>query len=292
MANDIGGVWRTVGGRRIFIKDGENLGTAMKNSGKFKNKDDKKQKKMTEEERKKKIEELEKKKEETIGFLQKGAIQEEIDMLKDNFQGTKEEYREYISKERERRLEEYKKEKEERTKKYKENNNNEEDYRMSHRPTETGLTADNLLKQGNEVSAPKDIYEHPEYYSSGNKKWNEETIKQLKSVRGNEDAEITIYRATVGDKINDGDWVTLSKSYAEAHNESQLDGKGKVLEMKVKAKDVQFAGDMLEEWGYFPKSSNVKSDNKSTPYLKAYKEYKKEHPNSKITFNEFKKNVE
>ena len=38
MATDIGGVWRTVGGRRIFIKDGEDLVTAMKKSGKFKNK--------------------------------------------------------------------------------------------------------------------------------------------------------------------------------------------------------------------------------------------------------------
>ena len=35
MSDDIGGVWRTVGGRRIFIKDGEDLETAMKNSGKF-----------------------------------------------------------------------------------------------------------------------------------------------------------------------------------------------------------------------------------------------------------------
>lgn len=33
--NDIGGVWRTVGGRRIFIKDGQDLETAMKESGKF-----------------------------------------------------------------------------------------------------------------------------------------------------------------------------------------------------------------------------------------------------------------
>ena len=30
------GVWRTVGGRRIFIRDGESLSTAMKKSGKFK----------------------------------------------------------------------------------------------------------------------------------------------------------------------------------------------------------------------------------------------------------------
>jgi len=32
------GVWRTVGGRRIFIKDGQSLADAMKESGKFKNK--------------------------------------------------------------------------------------------------------------------------------------------------------------------------------------------------------------------------------------------------------------
>ena len=38
MASDLGGVWRTVGGRRIFIKDGEDLEIAMKNSGKFGNK--------------------------------------------------------------------------------------------------------------------------------------------------------------------------------------------------------------------------------------------------------------
>lgn len=35
LSNEIGGVWRTVGGRRIFIKDGQDLATAMKESGKF-----------------------------------------------------------------------------------------------------------------------------------------------------------------------------------------------------------------------------------------------------------------
>lgn len=32
---DIGGIWRTVGGRRIFIRDGQDLASAMKESGKF-----------------------------------------------------------------------------------------------------------------------------------------------------------------------------------------------------------------------------------------------------------------
>lgn len=35
MNDDIGGVWRTVGGRRIFIKDGQDIASAMKESGKF-----------------------------------------------------------------------------------------------------------------------------------------------------------------------------------------------------------------------------------------------------------------
>ena len=35
--DDVNGVWRTVGGRRIFIKDGQDLASAMKESGKFKN---------------------------------------------------------------------------------------------------------------------------------------------------------------------------------------------------------------------------------------------------------------
>ena len=29
------GVWRTVGGRRIFIREGQDLASAMKESGKF-----------------------------------------------------------------------------------------------------------------------------------------------------------------------------------------------------------------------------------------------------------------
>ena len=35
--DDIGGVWRTIGGRRVFIKDGQSLSEAMIASGKFKN---------------------------------------------------------------------------------------------------------------------------------------------------------------------------------------------------------------------------------------------------------------
>lgn len=54
MANSsTGGVWRTVGGRRIFIKEGSNLLSAMKESGKFKKNSEEKNKKIVEYENKK-----------------------------------------------------------------------------------------------------------------------------------------------------------------------------------------------------------------------------------------------
>lgn len=136
---------------------------------------------------------------------------------------------------------------------------NDNDYFMTHRPTETGITADDLTKQGYEVGLPSDIYEHPEYYSM-NETTAKETMNQLNKVRNNPDADVTIYRATSGDKINNGDWVTLSKSYAKQHNESQFDGKGNIVEKVVKAKDIQHAGDSLEEWGYFPMKTTLEEE--------------------------------
>ena len=40
---DAEGVWRTIGGRRVFIRDGQDLASAMKESGKFTRQKDKKQ---------------------------------------------------------------------------------------------------------------------------------------------------------------------------------------------------------------------------------------------------------
>ena len=122
------------------------------------------------------------------------------------------------------------------------------DYFMTHRPTQTGLTADDITNQNVETPIPQDTYEHPEYYFQMNEKSSQESLEALKRVRGNPNAEVTIYRATPGDKINKGDWITLSKSYAEWHNQSQFNGKANVLEMRVKAKDIQYAGDDINEY--------------------------------------------
>ena len=137
--------------------------------------------------------------------------------------------------------------KDERLAKIKEQNeqqHGEQSYMMSHRPSETGITADAM---------PADFYTHPNRYGVTSQKYTQESITALNSVKGKPDATITVYRSTVGDKINKGDWVTLSKSYAEEHNSHSLNGKGKVLTKQVSVKDIQFAGDDVNEWGYFPK---------------------------------------
>ena len=68
------GVWRTVGGRRIFIKDGQDLASAMKESGKF---ESKKEEKFTEEE----IEEIK----DDIESFKKGESETFEDMKPEQF---------------------------------------------------------------------------------------------------------------------------------------------------------------------------------------------------------------
>lgn len=90
---------------------------------------------------------------------------------------------------------------------------------------------------------------------------NKQSYDVIKSVKGNPDAEVTIYRAVPNEKniktINRGDFVTLSPKYAELHGASGYgrDGNdaGKVLSQKVKVKDIYFGGDDVNEFGYFPK---------------------------------------
>lgn len=50
---------------------------------------------------------------------------------------------------------------------------------MSHRPTESGITSDNLINQNVEAPMPQDIYEHPEWYFQMNEKYSQESLKVL-----------------------------------------------------------------------------------------------------------------
>lgn len=145
------------------------------------------------------------------------------------------------------------------------------EYGMSHRPSTDYGDASNF-----EENMP-DVFEHPEWYMFGGspeyKKAYKESLEALRKVRNNPNGEITIYRATIGDNFNEGDWVSPSKAYAEWHNYSNLEGKGKVIELKVKAKDIRFAGDDINEFGYFPNGVDDYSLSRFNEQRKAYGNY-------------------
>ena len=107
---------------------------------------------------------------------------------------------------------------------------------------------------------PDDVYSEKavQYYGSGNRKADMDAFNLAKRVRGNPDAEVTMYRAVPKNAdisaINAGDWVTLTKDYAKNHGESVLRGDYKILSQKVKAKDLWTNADSIQEFGYQPQS--------------------------------------
>ena len=78
---------------------------------------------------------------------------------------------------------------------------------------------------------------------------NQEAVAQIQKVANNPNAKIKIYRATIGNTINSGDWVFLDKSQADKWTKTPL-GRPKpgvkVLTQTVKAKDVDWTGKILE----------------------------------------------
>ena len=78
---------------------------------------------------------------------------------------------------------------------------------------------------------------------------NTEAVAQINKVADNPNAKIKIYRATIGNTINSGDWVFLDKSQADKWTKTPL-GRPKpgvkVLTQTVKAKDVDWTGKNLE----------------------------------------------
>jgi len=121
---------------------------------------------------------------------------------------------------------------------------------MAHRPNKSGHGF-NIDSNGN---AP-DFYTNPEYFGSMNNNTYKESVIALMNIKNNPNAEITIYRATPKGELRYGDWITLSKDYAK--QEASTEGVP-IIAVKVKAKDIQFAGDDINEFGYFPTDETLR----------------------------------
>jgi len=135
-------------------------------------------------------------------------------------------------------------------------------YRIQHTPNPEGARLDDMTGGGDYF--PDDIYSINglRIYGDANNKFDRESFDAIQSVKGKPDAEVTIYRAVPNEDnintINSGDFVTLSREYAEMHGASGygVDGQdaGKIIEAKVKVKHLRSDGNDLNEFGYFPEN--------------------------------------
>lgn len=127
---------------------------------------------------------------------------------------------------------------------------------MGHRPSESGGTLDDITNKGELM--PDDVYTNPEYYADMSDKTYQQSYAAIKKYQGKPNATVTVYRAGPRDELRNGDWITLSKEYAKG--EAATEGVP-VNSFKVKAKDVQFAGDDINEFGYWGKGVNIEPKN-------------------------------
>lgn len=128
--------------------------------------------------------------------------------------------------------------------------NDSEDYHVPHRPRNDGPPSFNLL-QGSMV--PDDVYDRPDFYAAdpGSMSFRQ-SIAAVIRVRGKPNALVTVYRSCPRNELNTGDWVSFSKRYAKQHGMAD-DPRDDVpvWGFKVRAKDVIWPMDDIEEFGYF-----------------------------------------
>ena len=124
-------------------------------------------------------------------------------------------------------------------------------YRMSHgAPTrDSGASADSL-----EDIMP-DYYSHPEYYRTGEPESDKESEAALRKIKGDPEADVTVYRAVSAGvtDVNPGDWVSLSPSYAKQHSMGATEDLDMpVISRNVKAKELFNDGNSINEFGWDP----------------------------------------
>jgi hypothetical protein len=123
-----------------------------------------------------------------------------------------------------------------------------DNYRLSHQapgPEEDGTTISlDQIGGTNDEVFPPDVLNNPKNYGLK----HPSTAAALNEAQDNPDAEIRIWRAVPNGvtTINPGDWVSLSKEYAQA--EAQMES-AQVISSTARASDLWSEG-LLEEWGY------------------------------------------
>jgi hypothetical protein len=89
-------------------------------------------------------------------------------------------------------------------------------------------------------------------YRTGSPKADKESMDALRSMTGDPNQKMTIYRAVPENitEFNDGNWVSLSPTYAAQHVMSRFDGKAHVISAEVPVSSLWTNGDSINEIGF------------------------------------------
>lgn len=149
-----------------------------------------------------------------------------------------------------------------------------DEFRMAHRAPsydEEGIDKSMVNIANNRDQIRESLNEQLRMNRDRNREESAEAIENaLSAIDKGEKPTVKIYRAVPKSlkesKVRNGDWVTLSKSYAEQHGNHALEGNFRIMEEDVPAENLYWDGNDINEWGYDDKSDyryrNTKNNRK------------------------------
>lgn len=149
------------------------------------------------------------------------------------------------------------------------------EYRMAHRAPsfdEEG-TDKNLIDVANNKDNIRDsLNEQMRMNKDTNREESSAAIsKAISDIEKSGKATVTIYRAVPKSlkegSVRNGDWVTLSESYARQHGNHALEGNYRIIKEDVPAENLYWDGNDINEWGYDDKSDYLYKNTKNNRKL-------------------------
>lgn len=140
-----------------------------------------------------------------------------------------------------------------------------DEFRMSHRAPsydEEGVDKSMIDIASNKDSIRDSLEEQSRMNRDKNREESIAAISQaLQEIEKGNIPDVTIYRAVPKSlkegSVRNGDWVTLSESYAKQHGNHALNGEYRIMKEVVPADNLYWDGNDINEWGYDDKMDYV-----------------------------------
>ena len=150
-----------------------------------------------------------------------------------------------------------------------------DEFRMSHRAPsydEEGIDKSMIDVANNKDNIRDSMNEQMRMNRDKNREESVSAINTaLSSIEKEGKATVTVYRAVPKSikerNVRNGDWVTLSESYAKQHGNHALEGNFRIIREDVPAENLYWDGNDINEWGYDDRNDYRYKDTKNNRKL-------------------------